>query len=258
MNGRQVWLLSFALMSCASATGRGPQSSAPPPPSPPEPAAMSAPTPVAANADRSPSTAVVLTPNEVVIGAEVVDQLTLDEQRALQKAWAADNARLAAVLKSRLPPNEEVSLAVQPDVQYLSLVRVLSALKSLGFDWVSMDLGRGPSRIGIGNGLDLRPPEDGLLILFVRDGVSIKAPGGNVASGCQSAGPGLAVPRVSENYDYRALRDCIARVIAAARTPSLRNVFALANPDIPFQDFIDAARALDEAGAHLVGLRLPQ
>lgn len=208
--------------------------------------------------DRSPTTAVVLASNQVVIGAEVVDQLTLSEQRALQKAWAADNARLATVLKSRLPENEEVSLAVHPDVQYLSLVRVLSALKSLGLDWVWMDLGRGPSKIGIGDGLYLKPPEEGLLILFVRDGVSIKAPGGNVAPGCRSPGPGLGVPRVGEDYDYLGLRDCVARVIAAAGTPSLRNVFALANPDIPFQNFINAARALDEAGAHLVRLRLPQ
>ena len=42
----------------------------------------------------------------------------------------------------------------------------------------------------------------GLTVIVVPDGFSMKASGGNVAAGCNGAGPGLAIPKANNDYDY--------------------------------------------------------
>ncbi len=53
----------------------------------------------------------------------------------------------------------------------------------------------------------------GLTILVANQGFSLKAQGGNVSPGCDSLGPGIAVPKTNdERYDYTALRECVAKL----------------------------------------------
>src|SRR6476660_4030671 len=45
-------------------------------------------------------------------------------------------------------------------------------------------------------------PTLGLTVLVVPDGFSMKARGGNVAPGCSDTGPGIAIPKKDNDYDY--------------------------------------------------------
>ncbi|MBM4363386.1 MAG: biopolymer transporter ExbD [Deltaproteobacteria bacterium] len=78
-----------------------------------------------------------------------------------------------------------------------------------------------------------------LTILIVNEGFSIKASGGNIAPGCQSAGPGLAIPMKGGTHDYAALTECAARLKASS--PDFADetqVRLTANPGTDYQTVI--------------------
>src|SRR3954464_206537 len=52
-------------------------------------------------------------------------------------------------------------------------------------------------------------PTLGLTVLVVPDGFSIKASGGNVAPGCNDRGPGVAIPKKDNDYDYAGMKNCV-------------------------------------------------
>jgi biopolymer transport protein TolR len=61
-----------------------------------------------------------------------------------------------------------------------------------------------PKRGGAG----ARPPTTptlGLTVIVVNEGFSVKARGGNVAPGCRTRAPGLAVGKMNGDYDYATL-----------------------------------------------------
>lgn len=94
-------------------------------------------------------------------------------------------------------------------------------------------------------------PTLGLSVLVVPDGFSLKARGGNVAPGCNDTGPGIAIGKRENNYDYDALKLCAAKLKAAA--PDFKDevgVTIAANPQIPLQVIVstmDALRRCDAA-----------
>jgi biopolymer transport protein ExbD len=89
-----------------------------------------------------------------------------------------------------------------------------------------------------------------LTILVVNDGFSIKAAGGNIASGCQGPGPGIAIANKGGRYDYDELTRCAARLKKSS--PDFADetqVFISANPGTEYQiiiSVIDAVRATPE------------
>jgi biopolymer transport protein ExbD len=91
----------------------------------------------------------------------------------------------------------------------------------------------------------------GLTVLVVPDGFSIKARGGNVAPGCNDAGPGIAIPKKDGEYDYDGLKACAQKLKSAAvEFKDEMGVTISANPPIPYQVVIgtmDAVRK-NEAG----------
>jgi biopolymer transport protein ExbD len=94
-------------------------------------------------------------------------------------------------------------------------------------------------------------PTLGLTILVVPDGFSLKARGGNVAPGCSDTGPGIAIPKKDNDYDYTALKTCAAKLKGAA--PEFKEemgVTVSANPPIPYQVVISTMDAVrnDEQG----------
>ena len=97
-------------------------------------------------------------------------------------------------------------------------------------------------------------PTLGLTVLIVPDGFSLKARGGNVAPGCSDTGPGIAIPRRDNDYDYDALKACATKLKgAAAEFKDEMAVTISANPPIPYQVVIgtmDAVRK-NEAGEEL-------
>lgn len=106
-----------------------------------------------------------------------------------------------------------------------------------------------PPRAGAGARAPTTPTL-GLTILIVPDGFSMKARGGNVAPGCSDTGPGIAIPKKDNDYDYVALKACAAKLKGAA--PEFKEemgVTVSANPPIPYQVVIstmDAVRNDDQ------------
>ena len=84
-----------------------------------------------------------------------------------------------------------------------------------------------------------------LAVFVVNEGFSLKAAGGNIATGCSSPGPGLAVPKAGNEYDYATLTDCAKKLKdASADFKDETQVTITANPQIDFQTIIKAIDAL--------------
>lgn len=104
-----------------------------------------------------------------------------------------------------------------------------------------------PPRMG-GGARASDAPSLGLNVMIVSDGFSVKARGGNVATGCSEAtgmGSGLAVPLKNGAYDYAELKRC-ARVLKSL-SPEFREetqVTLSANPNVPFQTIASTMDAL--------------
>lgn len=84
-----------------------------------------------------------------------------------------------------------------------------------------------------------------LTVIIVNDGFSIKASGGNVASGCNGVGSGLAVPKNGSRYDYDALNRCVSKLKGS--NPEFEDetqAFISANPGTPYQEVVNVADAL--------------
>ena len=86
-----------------------------------------------------------------------------------------------------------------------------------------------------------------LSVLITSEGHAIKTSAGNVAPGCQGAGPGLAVPMRAGKYDFEGLNACAGSLKQASSEFEEENqVFLSANPGIDYQTLvhtIDAVRA---------------
>lgn len=89
-----------------------------------------------------------------------------------------------------------------------------------------------------------------LSVLITSEGHAIKTSSGNVAPGCQGAGPGLAIPRRNGKYDFSGLNDCTTRLKGVATAfEEETQVFLSANPGIDYQTLvstIDAVRSTRE------------
>jgi biopolymer transport protein TolR len=89
-----------------------------------------------------------------------------------------------------------------------------------------------------------------LSVLITSDGHAIKTSQGNVAPGCNRAGPGIAIPKRQGDYDFGALTACARNLKQAS--PEFQEetqVFLSANPGIDFQTLvhtIDAVRETSE------------
>lgn len=87
-----------------------------------------------------------------------------------------------------------------------------------------------------------------LTVIIVNEGFSIKASGGNVAPGCNDTGPGIAIPKKGNDYDYESLRACAAKLKASSPDfAAEEQVTVSANPNIPYQTVIGAIDYLREA-----------
>src|SRR5579859_2940427 len=69
-----------------------------------------------------------------------------------------------------------------------------------------------PPKAGGGGARAPTTPTLGLTVLVVNEGFSVKARGGNVAPGCNDTGPGLAVGKANNDYDYATLNACVKKL----------------------------------------------
>lgn len=93
-----------------------------------------------------------------------------------------------------------------------------------------------------------------LTVYIVNDGFSMKASGGNIAPGCQGAGPGVTIPKRGGEYDYDALTACADRLKKS--NPDFADetqAFIAPNPAVDFQTIVRVIDALrtNEAGEAL-------
>jgi biopolymer transport protein TolR len=92
---------------------------------------------------------------------------------------------------------------------------------------------------------DIKTKALNLTALITSEGVSLKTSDGNVATGCNSFGQGITVPKVDGKYDAKELTRC-ARELKKKndRAASETQVTITANPDVDYQSVIDAIDAL--------------
>jgi len=84
-----------------------------------------------------------------------------------------------------------------------------------------------------------------LAVFVVNEGFSLKASGGNIATGCSAPGPGLAVPKAGNDYDYATLTDCAKKLKdSSSDFKDETQVTITANPGIDYQTLIRAIDAL--------------
>lgn len=100
---------------------------------------------------------------------------------------------------------------------------------------------RAPSANGIG--IPDRGPN--VTILVVREGFAIKASGGNVATGCEAEGSGLAVPTRNGQYDFAALTACARKLkLISPEIAESSQVFVTANSNVDYQTIISVVDAV--------------
>jgi biopolymer transport protein ExbD len=102
-----------------------------------------------------------------------------------------------------------------------------------------------PASRGSGVRSEIQSEALNLTVLIVNDGFSLKASGGNIAPGCQGAGPGIAIPMLSGKYDYDELTRCATRLKNASPDYQDENQFYIAaNPGTEYQTIIDVIDAM--------------
>jgi biopolymer transport protein TolR len=105
-----------------------------------------------------------------------------------------------------------------------------------------------PPSIGSGRTRAPDKPTLNLTMLIVNDGVSFKASGGNIATGCEGPGPGVTVPRRNGEYDWAGLKACAKKLKAASPDfAEETTVQILAEPGTEYQTVISSMDAVREA-----------
>jgi biopolymer transport protein ExbD len=91
-----------------------------------------------------------------------------------------------------------------------------------------------------------------LVALITKDGISLKAKGGNVATGCDTLGEGVAVPKKGNGeHDFPELSRCVRALKEQnEKFADETQVTLTANPGVAYQVVIDTIDALrqDEDG----------
>lgn len=107
-----------------------------------------------------------------------------------------------------------------------------------------------PASRGAGVRSEITSQALNLSVFIVSDGFSLKASGGNIAPGCQSVGPGNAVPKVGNKYDFAGLTACAARLKGASpEFADETQATITANPGVELQTVIGVMDALRNTGS---------
>jgi len=187
---------------------------------------------------------VKVTPSELRLADEKIADVPIAHDKP--------NALVVPPLYAKLegPHAPEAVVFVDARVSYRTLVEVLYTLgqREVGTYWLVVSSPRGERAIQV------TPPrmmamgpfdpdaKSNLTALVVSDGISLKARGGNVAPGCTDVGPGIAIGKKSEQYDFESLTKCAAHLQATVRMTD--TVIIAANPSIEFQTIVSTIDAV--------------
>ena len=90
-----------------------------------------------------------------------------------------------------------------------------------------------------------------LTVLVVSEGFSLKASGGNIAPGCETVGPGIAVPKRNGQHDFRELNRCVAKLkSSSADFEDETQASIAANPGVDYATVIGVMDALRNDSAN--------
>jgi biopolymer transport protein ExbD len=157
---------------------------------------------------------------------------------SLSAAQRTKIRRLAAPKEEAVSEGKEINVVPFLDIITNVLMFVLATV-AVTFT-ATIDVS--PAHKGIREA-DKKPLD--LSVIVVDGGFSLKAKGGNVATGCEAAGTGLAIPKKDGAYDYKSLKDCATKLKAS--DPTFRDeagVIVSANPQIPYDVVIATFDAL--------------
>lgn len=164
-----------------------------------------------------------------------------------EKLSAAQRARIRRLSQPReLSPDEEGGeLNIVPFLDIIMNILIF-VLASVAVTFTA-SIETNPPGSGGGGVRQEQPKKSlGLTIMVVNQGFSIKAQGGNVAPGCNGAGPGIAIPKTEGNhYDYSALQECVARLkLASPDFAEETQAFLSGNPATDYQTIISTIDAI--------------
>ncbi len=132
-------------------------------------------------------------------------------------------------------------------VPYLDIVMniIVFVVSSLAVVFVSTIDTTPPSIGGGGSTRGIKSEALNLTVLVTSEGVSLKTSSGNIATGCNSLGSGITVPKASGRHDYPELARC-ARELKKKneRAATETQVTITANPDVDYQTVVESIDAL--------------
>jgi biopolymer transport protein TolR len=169
-----------------------------------------------------------------------------------------EEAQLSAAQRSRI---RRLSQPKEPDageeagelnvVPYLDIITnvMMFVLASVSVSFIA-SIDTTPPSIGGGKvRADVSSKALNLAALITTQGVSLKTSGGNVATGCNDVGSGVAVPKVNGEHDFKSLTACAKRLKNA--NPAFKEetqVTITANPDTDYGTVISVMDALRNDG----------
>ncbi len=165
----------------------------------------------------------------------------------LSPAQRSKIRRLSAP-KEPEPGEEAGELNVVPYLDIITNI-LMFVLASVAVTFVA-SIDTTPPSIGSGKvRADVSSKALNLSAFVTTQGVSLKTSGGNIATGCQSVGSGVTVPKSGEDYDLKGITAC-AKQLKNAR-PEFKEetqVTITANPGIDYKVVIDVMDALRSDG----------
>ena len=163
---------------------------------------------------------------------------------------AAQRSRIRRLSQQKEPePGDEAGeLNVVP---YLDIIMniLMFVLASVSVSFVGTIDTTSPSIGSSGVRADVSTKALNLTVLIVAQGVSMKTSGGNIATGCQDAGSGIAVLKIGEEYDLKGITACAKRLKES--NPSYKDetqVTLTANSNVEYNTVIDVMDALRSDG----------
>lgn len=183
----------------------------------------------------------------------------MDRNTSRASLSAAERARIRRLGQVRaLSPDATGELNVVPFLDVIVNVMIF-VLATLAVTFTASITTRPPDQKGRGVVRQSAPT-----IIVVSEGFAIKTADGNVGTGCNRLGSGLAVPRRGSAFDYAGLSACLEKLKSESEDmAALDQAFITANPDIDYQTIIsttDAVRA-DPQGDPLfpeINFRVPR
>jgi biopolymer transport protein TolR len=164
---------------------------------------------------------------------------------APEKLSAAQRSKIRRLAQPKeVPADEEAGeLNIVPFLDIIMNV-LMFVLATISVTFTATIQTNPPKSSGRASAKD-NTPTLGLNVIIVANGFSLKSSGGNVAPGCAEVGPGLAVPKKGDKYDYVALKSC-AQALKGLRPEyqDERAVTIAANPNIPYDVVINVMDAV--------------